>query len=334
MKKTLFALPIILLMAAGCNSAQQPSAQQSTQTQQQANQTPPANPTQTQPANGDTQNWKTYTSSSFGFSIQYPSNWSIDSQRSSASEVVFNNGSLESHISISVQPYSKTATDWKNSLDQTVINQTKAVSIGGQSGVEVYTGEMGGLAGMAGIVYQGQLYLLNEVDSMPAAMLASFKFGQATSQNTNSKTYTNTQYGFTFNYPSTYTLKTSNTTAVPGEQFGIAITGSTKGTTSAPASSMSISVWNNSKQLSLLDWATANSSFSNYSSGSFNTNFKNETLAGHQAISYSWVGMGDGKTVVIANNQTILLLDTGANSKTDQVWQDFDGVLSSLKFTK
>jgi hypothetical protein len=148
------------------------------------------------------------------------------------------------------------------------------------------------------------------------------------------KTYTNAQYGFEFSYPSAYTIKTSDKTNVTGQLFIVTITNSSNSANSGPASSISIGVWNNSKQLSLLDWATANSSFSNYGSGSLNSNFKNETLAGHQAISYSWVGMGNGKTVVIANNQTILLLDAGANSKTDQVWQDFDGVLSSLKFTK
>jgi hypothetical protein len=148
------------------------------------------------------------------------------------------------------------------------------------------------------------------------------------------KTYTNASYGFSFIFPSVYTIKTSDKTNVPGELFWVSIVGPAKGKNLGSASSMSVSVWSNSEQQSLLDWATANSSFSNYSSGSFNTDFKNETLGGHQAISYSWQGEGYGKTVVIANGQNVLLLDTGPNSKTDQVWQDFDGITSTFKFSK
>ena len=150
----------------------------------------------------------------------------------------------------------------------------------------------------------------------------------------NFKTYTNAQYGFEVKYPSAYTIKTSDKTQVPGELFSINIVGPAKSENLGPASNISVSVWSNSKQMSLLDWATANSSFSNYGSDSLNTNFKNETLDGHQAISYSWQGQGYGKTVVVANGQNVLLLDTGADSKTDQVWQDFEGVLSTFKFTK
>ena len=150
----------------------------------------------------------------------------------------------------------------------------------------------------------------------------------------NWKTYTNAQYGFEFKYPSTYSVKIFEESTVPGNLLGVQLIGPEKGQYNGPSSYIGIGVWNNSKQLSLIDWATANSSFSNYGSDTLNSSFKNETLAGHKAISYSWVGMGDGKTVVVANSQTILLLDTMADSKTDQVWQDFDGVLSAFKFTK
>ncbi|MDR3502471.1 MAG: PsbP-related protein [Legionella sp.] len=179
MKKLLFVLSVVVLLAAGCNSSQQANVAQNVATatptpQQQIAQS--ATPSPIQNPNNDAQNWKTYSSTSLGFSIQYPSTWSIDSQRSSTNEVVLNNGGVESHISISAQPYSKTLTDWKNSLDQTVITQTKTISIGGQSGIEVYSGEMGGLAGQIGVVYNGHLYILNEADSMPVTMLTSFKF--------------------------------------------------------------------------------------------------------------------------------------------------------------
>lgn len=40
-------------------------------------------------------NWKTYTNTSSGFSIKYPSNLNVDSSRISANEVVFNDGNPE-----------------------------------------------------------------------------------------------------------------------------------------------------------------------------------------------------------------------------------------------
>src|SRR3954463_3473351 len=127
MKKPLLILAVLTLLAAGCSHSQQSSVQTPTPVIQNTTTTPT---TTASPTNSNTQ---TYTSASFGYSIQYPASWTIDNQRSSANEVVFNNGSPESHISISVQPYAKTVAEWKNNLDKTVITQTKAISINGQS---------------------------------------------------------------------------------------------------------------------------------------------------------------------------------------------------------
>jgi len=148
------------------------------------------------------------------------------------------------------------------------------------------------------------------------------------------KTYTNTEYGFEFKYPSTYTVKIFDKPETPEDLFEIIINGPARGQYMGPPSWIDISVWNNSKQLSLLDWAKANSIFSNYGlDPAFpNNDFKNEALSGHKAISYGWVGMDYNRTVIIENSQTILLLETGADSKTDQVWQDFGSILSTFKF--
>ncbi len=151
----------------------------------------------------------------------------------------------------------------------------------------------------------------------------------------NWKTYTNDNYGFGFSYPSIYTTKIFDKLETPGALFEINIVGPAKTSKFDSPTTISIDVWSNSKQLSLLDWVKTNSSFSNYNSDSSNTDFKDETLAGHKAISYLWQGQDEnGRTVVIDNNQTILLLNIGVNSHTDQLWQDFDKILPTFKFTK
>lgn len=87
MKKLLFALPVILLVAAGCNSSQptteqtQPTQQPQTQQQAAVNPSPaPTQPTQpattptpaTTPAPTITSNTKTFTNAQYSFEFQYP----------------------------------------------------------------------------------------------------------------------------------------------------------------------------------------------------------------------------------------------------------------------
>lgn len=114
--------------------------------------------------------WKTYTNLFFGYSIRYPPRWSVDNQRSSANEVVFNTGEID-HISISVQPYSKTLNDWKNSLDQSLPFSLKQRTVANQPALQFHNGEMGG--DVIGLVYNGKLY---RFDSVSDEMLNTFQF--------------------------------------------------------------------------------------------------------------------------------------------------------------
>ncbi|MCL5667307.1 MAG: hypothetical protein M1383_06075 [Patescibacteria group bacterium] len=65
MKKILLSLPVILLVAAGCNSSQ-PAAEQNQ----------PDNTTTQQP-NNQADNLKTYTNTQYNFEFKYPSDWSL-----------------------------------------------------------------------------------------------------------------------------------------------------------------------------------------------------------------------------------------------------------------
>lgn len=71
MKKVLLILPVILLVAAGCNSSNSTSQPTSNQTQtSQQTQTNLSAVTSDQTAN-----WKMYTSNIYHFQIKYPINW-------------------------------------------------------------------------------------------------------------------------------------------------------------------------------------------------------------------------------------------------------------------
>src|ERR1700735_4449902 len=74
MKKLLFVLSVILLVGVGCNSSTttQPITQVTPTPQQQVPQTPPT-PSLTNLPNG----WKTYTNTSLGYSVSYPSDWTF-----------------------------------------------------------------------------------------------------------------------------------------------------------------------------------------------------------------------------------------------------------------
>jgi hypothetical protein len=123
------------------------------------------------PLTDKTANWKTYTNSHFLYSIKYPQNWKIDTQRSSENEIVFDNGVLEAHISVDVQPYSKTLTDWKNSLDKSVITSVTDTTVANLPALRVKTGEMGG--DFVGMIFNGYLY---RFDSINDDMLKTFQF--------------------------------------------------------------------------------------------------------------------------------------------------------------
>ncbi len=151
------------------------------------------------------------------------------------------------------------------------------------------------------------------------------------------KTYTNSKYGFELKYPSNHQPKILENLDSSGQLFYWSISEPVfkEGDVGEFSSSVGISVWDNSKQLTLLDWAKLNQGNSNYNLDNI-SDFKNETLAGHKAVSYLWRGelSGYGKTVIIENGKTLFVLGVGADNNTESLWQNFDQILSSFKFTQ
>ncbi len=89
MKKFLLIVPIVALLAAGCNSSN--TTQTTPAPQQQVIQNP--TPAQTQPINNKT-DLKTYTNDTLFFSVQYPSSWIVDMWGPSETNPVYNKPSF------------------------------------------------------------------------------------------------------------------------------------------------------------------------------------------------------------------------------------------------
>lgn len=77
-------MPVVLLLAAGCNSNQPVVENQANNTQQTQNQQT------TQPSSqNNTSDWKTYTNAKYGFSVQYPTGWEFKEQSSNQQDGFF-----------------------------------------------------------------------------------------------------------------------------------------------------------------------------------------------------------------------------------------------------
>ncbi len=149
----------------------------------------------------------------------------------------------------------------------------------------------------------------------------------------NWKTYTNSQYGFEFKYPSAYKLETVGKSQVAGNLLKINLHETSREMPEGTPG-IGVGVWNNSKHLSLLDWAKVNSSYSNYSAASLNTDYKEGMLLGQKTFSYSWQGLGYGKTVLVqVSADKLLLLDVFSTNQDDGIWLTFENIVASLKFT-
>ncbi len=183
------------------------------------------------------------------------------------------------------------------------------------------------------------VYHANKKTGWPFQSVASTEkitqFDQTTKEDR--KTYSNAGYGFEFQYPKSYETRVSDKNSVPNELLIVNLVGPMGIDQYFPRSYIGVSVWSNPKSLSLADWAKANLSFSNFTQDPEST-LKNETLAGHKAIVYSWQGEDYAETALIENSQSIIMIDTTdtfAISQSDKNWdKDFKSVLSTIKFTQ
>ena len=202
MKKLLLALPIVLLLAAGCDSSQQVANQNTVPTPVVQNTNPAPNPSTTPTANPTpTQSsWKTYTNNRVGYQFEYPTSGLKlaldetikypDPKTNNQDLVQFadntENTSEQQPVAFSVRTYigvkNNSIENWiqnaSSSTNTDLANYTKQL-IGGQP---AYTGR--GIS-VTYILYNNNVYVIDahagiepafDTDPVYAHLLSSFKF--------------------------------------------------------------------------------------------------------------------------------------------------------------
>lgn len=155
----------------------------------------------------DTSDWQTYTNEEYKYSIQYPSDWSIDSDRTTGDDnVVFDNdcaGECREAIGVVESTQSLEAFQADLISDESVIEQKVETTIDSQEALHIYTTEFA----IQYIItkYDDHIYTFTTQGAMADdGVLDTFKFLADTSD---WMTYTNEEYKFSLDYPSTYTLE-------------------------------------------------------------------------------------------------------------------------------
>lgn len=193
MKKLLFALPVILLVAAGCNSS---SPTQSADKSGSQNQGAPAS---TGNSNAIPADWKTYTSTEYNFSFQYPKDWEVNDTSSSYKGVGSPSVIVSSPLISGVPGASRDSyfyvqlTPKNGSIEHKEgINLSLLRSDGGPIPVNI-----------------SQEYLQSTPQYEASVLIRqSFQISSTNSSTKGWKTYTNSAAGFSFSYPSDLTVKT------------------------------------------------------------------------------------------------------------------------------
>lgn len=150
------------------------------------------------------------------------------------------------------------------------------------------------------------------------------------------KTYTNENYGVTFQYPDTYTLSEKKETA---GQTGTIVTLLEKGY-SAPKdgegpTAITIAMYDEagsaSKKDTLLNWIKT-SPYSNFTL-SRQTEPGTTTVASQDARLYTWDGLYQGTTVATLHNGNIIAFSVTYDGEADlEKRQDFTDLMASVEF--
>lgn len=148
--------------------------------------------------------------------------------------------------------------------------------------------------------------------------------------------YQNQEFGISFEYPSGYYLKERNDVGALGvPQLSVLMVEDTQmhrdiidgkvGATEGPTSIM-VDAYQNPDQLSAVEWAKQDTNWKI-------TSRELETLrvAGESAVSFTWDGLYQGKSIIVTKGTHAYVLSVTWNSPEDQILKDFDMVLRTVQ---
>lgn len=222
----LFLIIIPLLISGGISVWQYAGAQkQQTKSSEQ------------QKTQDETANWRTYADTQYGFSFKYPTDWNtskqgvytvLDSSDYSGEIITSPIGQkVTSGTRIFISPHENLKSFTPNQLVQDYVTQEnrKQITVGGVQGIVLDTVVEGGInETVIALVKNNFTYMItrtypesykNQNEKIFDQIISTFKFTDQnqTTDTSNLKTYTNTQYGFEVKYPTdTRVLETNNYT--------------------------------------------------------------------------------------------------------------------------
>lgn len=150
-----------------------------------------------------------------------------------------------------------------------------------------------------------------------------------------SESYADTEHGISFSYPEGY-VKTEQEVG-NGEREHHMIMLVRKGDEVPPVNgegpvAITIDIYDNSvDKLSVMDWMKgANQSNFKLGPGTYDT----RQIAGETAYSYTWSGLYEGRTTVLAHGTDIVAISVTYMDPSDDILVAFDDVVASLRFSK
>jgi hypothetical protein len=148
-------------------------------------------------------------------------------------------------------------------------------------------------------------------------------------------TYTNDKFGFTFDYPDTYTVEERNLDT--GNRYHTSIVLISKGFVPPDGgegpTTINLDIYqNNLDNLSIERWIKETSA-SNYKLSS-DGKLTSLTVDGEDALTYNWDGLYSGQTIVFEHDNNIYALSVTHMTPTDQILSDFEIVYDSFRFLK
>ena len=195
MKKLSLIVPIIVFLAAGCNSVSQPQAQNT------PSNTQPTLPAKTQTnsvSQVSTTGWQTYTNTQFGFEFKYPADWKIVNEKKVDNQTLLTLG-FASPEENAIGKYTANLTiysgdTFNNNLNdlvkvtEQVFGKMDNVTIAGEPGKKIIARSSGGtkkLSLKSAFIHDGLGYQIsstgwitdeNKAVAEVDALLSTFKF--------------------------------------------------------------------------------------------------------------------------------------------------------------